>query len=198
MVYDSSATRARLLDAAYDEFVSHGLAGARVDRIAKAAPANKQAIYAYFGSKDELFDAVLGARLRVLADMVPFTPSDLGAYAGALFDAFVDDPGLIRLTQWKALERPEASAGELEAHLEKAREVAEARGATLEAAMDALMIALSAAQAWLFTPPAIRNPGGADEQTRRLRHREAVVAAVGAMTDRLLPPGERSGSAGEA
>jgi hypothetical protein len=60
------------------------------------------------------------------------------------------------------------------------------------------MIALSAAQAWLFTPPAIRNPGDADEQTRRLRHREAVVAAVGAMTDRLLPPGGRPGPAEDA
>ncbi|MEU6341625.1 TetR family transcriptional regulator [Streptomyces sp. NPDC046977] len=188
MVYDSAATRARLIEAAYGEFVAHGLAGARVDRIAKAAPANKQAIYAYFGSKDELFDAVLEARLRVLADVVPFTPDDLAGYAGALFDAFTDDPDLIRLTQWKALERPEASAAERDNHLAKAQAVADARGAELEAGMDALMIALSAAQSWLFTPHGIRNPGGDDEAARRDRHRAAVVAAVAAMTDQLLPP----------
>jgi AcrR family transcriptional regulator len=34
-------------------------AGARVDCIAASANANKQLIHAYFGSKDQLFDAVL-------------------------------------------------------------------------------------------------------------------------------------------
>jgi AcrR family transcriptional regulator len=187
MAYDSSATRARLIEAAYGEFVTYGLAGARVERIARTAPANKQAIYAYFGSKEKLFDAVLEARLRVLADVVPFTPDDLAEYAGALFDSFADDPGLIRLTQWKTLERPEASAAELENHLFKARAVAEVRGVELEAGMDALMLALSAANAWLATSPAIRNPAGDDEAARRGRHRTAVVTAVAAMTDRLLP-----------
>jgi len=77
MPYDSAATRARLLDAAYREFSDQGLAGARVDRIAAAARANKQAIYAYFGSKEDLFDAVLTHRLGELADAVPLTPDDL-------------------------------------------------------------------------------------------------------------------------
>ncbi|MCU1609211.1 MAG: TetR family transcriptional regulator, partial [Pseudonocardiales bacterium] len=39
--------RARLLDAAFAEFAQHGLAGARVDRIAEAAQANKGLIYVY-------------------------------------------------------------------------------------------------------------------------------------------------------
>src|SRR3569833_2106239 len=92
MVYDSAATRARRLEAAHAEFVAHGLAGARVERIAKAAGANKQGIYAYFGSKEALFNAVLTARFRGLTAMVPFTPGALGAWAGALFDAYVADP----------------------------------------------------------------------------------------------------------
>ncbi|MQY36784.1 HTH-type transcriptional repressor [Streptomyces sp. RB17] len=187
MGYDSSATRARLLEAAYEEFVAHGLAGARVERIAKNAPANKQAIYAYFGSKADLFDAVLGARLQVLADVVPFTADDLPAYAGALFDAFIADPDLIRLTQWKTLEKPEASPAELEAHLTKAQAVADAHGTDLETGMDALMIALAAAQSWLFTPPAIRNPTGDDEKSRLKRHRAAVIASVEALAGRLMP-----------
>ncbi|MEU3985097.1 TetR family transcriptional regulator [Streptomyces sp. NPDC026672] len=189
MGYDSSATRARLIEAAYAEFVAYGLAGARVERIAKNAPANKQAIYAYFGSKNELFDTVLGNRLRILADVVPFTAHDLPAYTAALFDAFIADPDLIRLTHWKTLEKPEASAQELQAHLEKAQAVADAYGADLETGMDALMIALSAAQSWLATPPAIRNPGEDAEEARLKRHRAAVIAAVEAMTDRLLPSG---------
>ncbi|MEV5176931.1 TetR family transcriptional regulator [Streptomyces flaveolus] len=187
MGYDSAATRARLLKAAHEEFVAYGLAGARVERIAKNAPANKQAIYAYFGSKDNLFDAVLEARIQLLVDVVNFTPADLPAYAGALFDAFIADPELIRLTQWKMLERPEASTAELEAHLTKAQAVANAYGADLETGMDALMIALATAQSWLFTPPAIRNPTNGDEEARLKRHRAAVIATVDAMAQRLMP-----------
>ena len=188
MPYDSAATRSRLIDAAYAEFVERGLAGARVDRIAAAATANKQAIYAYFGSKDALFDAVLDARLQVLADLVPFTPENLPGYAGALFDQLNADPGLVRLTQWKALESPEASDAELAAHLDKARALSDAHGTSLESGMDAMMFALAAAQAWNSTPPAIRNPSGAGEDDRRARHRAAMVAAVIAATDPLLSP----------
>jgi len=180
MSYDSGATRSRLLDAAYAEFVERGLAGARVDRIASAASANKQAIYAYFGSKDALFDAVLDSRLRVLADLVPFTPHDLPAYTGALFDRLDADPGLVRLTQWKALERPGASEAELAAHLDKAQSLADARGITLEAGIDAMMFALAAAQSWNSTAGSIRNPVGDDEAARKARHRAAVIAAVAA------------------
>ncbi|MYZ35799.1 MULTISPECIES: TetR family transcriptional regulator [unclassified Streptomyces] len=187
MGYDSAATRARLLDAAFDEFVRVGLAGARVDRIAAAASANKQAIYAYYGSKDALFDAVLADRLTVLADLVPFTPADLPGYTGALLDALTADPGLLRLTQWKALERPGASHLEREAHVTKAVEIAEAYGVGVEAGMDILMLVVVAAQAWATTAPEIRNPNGADEAARLVRHRAAMTKAVRAAIDATLP-----------
>src|SRR5271157_5388915 len=58
-VRDPDATKQRVLDAAKVEFARHGLAGARVDAIADRAKANKQMIYHYFGSKQELFLAVL-------------------------------------------------------------------------------------------------------------------------------------------
>jgi AcrR family transcriptional regulator len=48
-----------ILDAARAEFAQYGLAGARVDRIAERAALNKRLIYYYFGSKDDLFLAVL-------------------------------------------------------------------------------------------------------------------------------------------
>ena len=48
------ASRARILDAAREEFVSYGLSGARVDRIANLSGVNKNLIYHYFGSKDAL------------------------------------------------------------------------------------------------------------------------------------------------
>ena len=56
---DSEATRRRILDAAKAEFARVGLGGARVDEIAARAEANKRMIYHYFGSKEDLFQAVV-------------------------------------------------------------------------------------------------------------------------------------------
>jgi AcrR family transcriptional regulator len=56
---DSEATRARILAAAKRDFARHGFGGARVDTISEKARANKRMIYHYFGSKEDLFRAVL-------------------------------------------------------------------------------------------------------------------------------------------
>ncbi len=58
---DPEQTRARILAAAKAEFARVGLGGARVDRIAELAGANKRMLYYYFGNKDDLFRAVLEA-----------------------------------------------------------------------------------------------------------------------------------------
>jgi AcrR family transcriptional regulator len=83
---DSTASRARLLAAAFEEFAQYGLAGARVNRIAEAAQANKRLIYVYYGNKGQLFNTVLTQRVGAVFDAVPFTAEDLPAFAGALFD----------------------------------------------------------------------------------------------------------------
>jgi AcrR family transcriptional regulator len=185
--YDSAATRARLLEAAFTEFSERGLAGARVERIAAAASANKQAIYAYFGSKDGLFDAMLGQRLGNLADAVPFTPDDLPGYAGALFDALADSPELVRLTQWKWLERADASAEEVESYRAKARALVTAVGGPLAevAAVDTLLLVLALSTAWSTAPPGVRSLGATSAAARHAAHRAAVVAAATAVTDAL-------------
>ncbi len=56
---DAAATRRRILKAAKSEFAKKGLAGARVDEIAKRADINKRMLYVYFGNKEDLFLAVL-------------------------------------------------------------------------------------------------------------------------------------------
>ncbi|KQS98484.1 TetR/AcrR family transcriptional regulator [Cellulomonas sp. Leaf395] len=99
-------TPRRILDAAADEFAERGLAGARVDRIAERAAANKQRIYAYFGSKDQLFDRVVEDRIEQLLDAVPFDPVDLPGYAVRLWEFNIAHPSLVRLLLWHALERP--------------------------------------------------------------------------------------------
>ncbi|MFF7656380.1 TetR family transcriptional regulator [Streptomyces sp. NPDC007983] len=103
MAYDSAATKERILAAAASEFAAHGVAGARVDRIAAQAKANKRAIYDYFGDKNKLFAAVLEHVLADLARAVP--PSDdLPAYAERLFDYHRAHPEALRLVMWEALE----------------------------------------------------------------------------------------------
>ncbi|WP_345752218.1 TetR/AcrR family transcriptional regulator [Microbacterium rhizophilus] len=99
-------TAERILAAAGEEFAAHGLAGARVDRIAERAGANKQRIYAYFGSKDELFDRVMAERIGELLDTVPFDAEDLPGYAERLFVFTVERQDLARLLMWHVLERP--------------------------------------------------------------------------------------------
>lgn len=54
-----TSTQKRILDAAVEEFARYGLGGARVDRIAQRAGANKRMLYYYFGDKDGLFLAAL-------------------------------------------------------------------------------------------------------------------------------------------
>jgi TetR/AcrR family transcriptional regulator len=57
----SEETRARILDAATQEFSANGLAGARTERIAEAAGVNKALLYYYFHSKHALYAAALEA-----------------------------------------------------------------------------------------------------------------------------------------
>jgi AcrR family transcriptional regulator len=56
---DPEGMRLRILEAAKQEFAGHGLAGARVDRIAAKAGANKRMLYYHVGNKEDLYLAVL-------------------------------------------------------------------------------------------------------------------------------------------
>ncbi len=56
---DPEGTRRRILLAAAEEFANGGLFGARVDQIARRAETNERMLYYYFGSKEQLFTAVL-------------------------------------------------------------------------------------------------------------------------------------------
>lgn len=110
MVRDAQHTRRRLLEAAAAEFAERGIAGARVDRIAATAGANKALIYAYFGNKDQLFDAVFDALIVDTVHDVPIDPDDLAGYAGRLFDRTQNDPQTVRVAIWHSLERGGSAA----------------------------------------------------------------------------------------
>ena len=58
---DPAKNQERILKAATAEFARYGLGGARVDRIAERAGANKRMLYYYYGNKEALFLAVMEA-----------------------------------------------------------------------------------------------------------------------------------------
>lgn len=58
---DPAKNQERILNAATVEFARYGLGGARVDRIAERAGANKRMLYYYYGNKEDLFLAVMEA-----------------------------------------------------------------------------------------------------------------------------------------
>jgi AcrR family transcriptional regulator len=158
---DSAATKDRLLDAATEEFAAHGIAGARVDRIAAAARANKQLIYAYFGSKEQLFDAVLATNCGPLVQEVPFDPDDLPGYVGRLFDYVIEHPEVVRLVLWAGLERPTAIAPfEADSYRAKLNALTEAqRDGRVDATFapaDLLALLLGLVGAWFTASEAIR------------------------------------------
>ena len=69
---DPEGTRRRIMAAATEEFAKGGLAGARVDQIARRAETNERMLYYYYGSKEGLFLAVLEKRagLHLVSDDV--------------------------------------------------------------------------------------------------------------------------------
>lgn len=98
------ASRIKILDAAKIEFVTNGLSGARVDRIAEQSGVNKNLIYHYFGSKDALYLAVLERIYTGLRssqhdhDLRELPPVEgMQTLVGNTFDHFVKTPDLIRL-----------------------------------------------------------------------------------------------------
>ncbi|WP_224302147.1 TetR family transcriptional regulator [Streptomyces olivaceus] len=100
-----AATHRRILDVATREFAEHGIAGARIERIVAAAHTNKAQLYAYFGSKDGLFDAIFFASLDRIVNVVPIDADDLADWAVRLYDEYLRRPDLIRLATWARLER---------------------------------------------------------------------------------------------
>src|ERR1700730_5342175 len=58
---DPEGMRKRILEAATEEFARFGLSGARIDRIADGAGANKRMLYYHVGNKEKLYLEVLEA-----------------------------------------------------------------------------------------------------------------------------------------
>jgi AcrR family transcriptional regulator len=181
MPADSSATKARILQAAFREFAAYGLAGARIDRIAATAPANKRAIYAYFGNKEALFDIVLADQLTLGADAVPTDRAELGAYAAELMEFYAADPDRARLAAWRQLERPLADPAQVATYRDTLHEHRRQQPATepLEP-WDLLAIVMAIAGSWAHADSAVREliPDLARRGRPTADRRAAVIESV--------------------
>ena len=143
-----SGTRDRILGAAIEEFVEHGLAGARVDRIAERAGANKQLLYRHFRSKDGLFDAAVRAIAARFDEIRQALPETLERRLPYYFDRASEDQRWVRLLEWEALQTgdgPTVNEEERRAHMERAVEAVRADQAAgiLPADLDAAQLFLS-------------------------------------------------------
>jgi AcrR family transcriptional regulator len=101
-----------ILDIATEEFVEKGLAGARIDEI--AGKATKRKIYYYFGSKDELYRAVLQRayrRVRASENTVDVTSGSAADALRRLIEHDVryhsQNPDLVRLVMNENIYRAE-------------------------------------------------------------------------------------------
>lgn len=178
MKKDSGATRKKLIEAGLTEFSTHGMAGARVDRIAQAAGCNKQLIYAYFKNKEGLFAAVYERMVDEIMRAVPFDANDLPGYAARLRALFSERKEVVRMAIWRRLERltPE-SAPLREITLAKiaAIEKAQARGKIGKTFSAATLLAL-VSQLAMTGALATDGPGGSD--TAESAEPECIVEAV--------------------
>jgi TetR/AcrR family transcriptional regulator len=103
-VRDAERTQQAILAAAEEEFADKGLAGARVDAIAEQSGVNKRMLYYYFGSKENLYVAVLerayGAMRQTerelnLTDLDPLDA--IRKLVEFKFDYYLEHPTIIRL-----------------------------------------------------------------------------------------------------
>jgi AcrR family transcriptional regulator len=183
---DATETKRRLMKAAVDEFAKHGLAGARVDRIAETASANKRSIYMHFGTKEELFDKVVADSMLRLAESISFDDGHLPGYAGALFDRLEQWPHIKRLYLWAGLEREQPVDVEVEQYRKRvaaiaaAQEAGQVRADIPPAELMAMVIALVIS--WdtaTWSLKALRPEYGCESAASR---RAAVMAAVAGLT----------------
>lgn len=97
-------TKREILAAAHEEFCARGFDGARIDRIAENAGANKRLLYHYFGNKEDLYRQVLSDAYRTIRagerelSLDQFSPEDaMDRLVRFTFRHFQENPWFIRI-----------------------------------------------------------------------------------------------------
>ncbi|XVU29920.1 TetR family transcriptional regulator [Actinoplanes sp. CA-054009] len=185
----ADSTGDRIIAAATAEFARHGIAGARVERIARAARTSKERVYAYYRGKEELYRFIAARELEAMAEAVQMDPADLPGYAGRLHDHLIEHPQRQRLMAWGQLELPpgETPPGDpFQASVR--RKIERIRAAQKDGLLDPvwapediLVFVSQLATSW--APQTDLAPAGPERAAFMDARRAAIVAAV----ERLFP-----------
>lgn len=106
----SDITKQKILDAAETAFAEKGFYGARVDEITESAGVNKRMIYAYYGSKEKLYIAVLNTVYKRLAEqekeLLDKETDCISAVRSIIHHAFLflyENPTFVKMVMWENL-----------------------------------------------------------------------------------------------
>lgn len=188
MAWDTEGTKRKILQAATTEFARHGPDGTTVDKIAKAAGANKERIYNYFGDKHALFSTVLRNELAQVAKALPiksFAEEDIGQYAGLVYDYHAEHPQLSRLLRWESLafegDVPDECLRQTYYSYKTEAVTDGQRQGSLTVELDAshlMFMVLALAAWWSSVPQVARMMVGPLDAAEHARRRAAVVVAA--------------------
>jgi AcrR family transcriptional regulator len=180
---DATATKDRILEAAFEEFASRGFAGSRVDDIAEKAQCNKALLYQYYGDKESLFRHVLECKMAGL-QTIKENQESFAEAAGEFFDFYAANPWLPRMHMWEALDFGDAPvpheaerAQKYDQHIGRMKE---AQGAgKVDPALDVrqtLVSLIGIIQIWFAAPQTARMIcGGNPYSPEALKQRRAHV-----------------------
>ncbi len=107
---NSALTKAKILEAAEDEFAQKGLAGARIDEIARISGFNKNMIYQYYKSKEKLYETVIYNEYSKLSELENVIISrnagckeTIETIVREYFMFLKGNPNFVRLIMWENL-----------------------------------------------------------------------------------------------
>jgi AcrR family transcriptional regulator len=184
MPRDAIATKERILDAAFVEFMERGFAGARVDEIASRAGCNKALIYQHYGDKEQLWEHILEWKTAELSNI----GADFDRPAETVaryFDFHAANPWFARLIMWEALNvgsdrvpNEEERRERFAQHVETIR-AAQKKG-TVDPSLDpeqTLVTLIGLINFWFMSPSTVRMVTGEEPTTPKAlkRRREHVL-----------------------
>jgi AcrR family transcriptional regulator len=180
--------RGEILAAARAEFAQYGLAGARIERIAKAANASKERLYAHFGDKEALFRLVAHTDGAEFFESVTLRPEAVPEFVGDVVDLARAHPEHLRMITWARLEglpfdEPQSAGYDIPGRELAAIEAAQAAG-YVDAhwqPMELLVMLFGIGMAWAHWP----HQDGANEDPAVLASRRAAAIEAAA---RIVAP----------
>jgi AcrR family transcriptional regulator len=182
-VRSKTELRDEILAAARAEFAQYGLAGSRIDRIAAAARASKERLYAHFGVKEALFRDVVASDGRQYFAAFRMRPDAVAEFVGDVYDLARSHPEHLRMLTWARLEGLTIEPPDFDDHAPPAQALA-----TIEAAqaagyvdkswvpVDLLVLLFGIGLAWAQFPDPQREAD--DPAVVASRRASAVKAAI--------------------